>query len=338
MAIPYRTRRLLRRIAVTALILLLVGVLVWGCWLLWLHKHIRYTTGGAVLDFDMPPISQDGALALPPEQQETVSIYYNEGDNAVNTSKDLSQLIGYYITAEDLLDIPALKGQLKALPTGTPVMIDVKNIYGRFYYSSGITASRSDGIDAQAMDELIEYLDQSGAYIIARLPALRDKEYGLEHDEDGVFHSSRGYLWMDEEGCYWLNPSREGTLSHLTRTVNELKGLGFDEVVLADFHFPETDNIYVEGSMDEAIATAAQTLVTTCASDYFAVSFVGSASFPLPEGRTRLYVESAEAAEAAGIAQQTGFEDPAVKLVFLTENHDTRFEAYSVMRPISAAH
>ena len=338
MVLPYRTRRRLQRIAIVALVVLLAALLIWGCWLLWLHKHIRYTSGGAVLDFDMDPISQDGQLALPPDNQQTISIYYNEGENAVSTSKELTQLTGYYITGQDLTDIPALKEYLKTLPSGTPVMMDVKNIYGGFYYSSSVSTTRSESVDAKEVDKLIKELNQSGAYIIARFPALRDKAYGLEYDENGIFHSSRGYLWVDDEGCYWLNPSREGTLSYITRIVTELKSLGFDEVVLADFQIPRADNTYFDGDRDEALASAAKTLLSTCGSEYFAVSFTGTAGFSLPEGRSRLYVEAAAAAEVETIAQQSGLADPLTQLVFLTENHDTRFNAYSVMRPISAAH
>ena len=338
MTIPYRTRRRLQRIGLVILVVLLTALLIWGCWLLWLHKHIRYTTGGAVLDFDMDPIPRDGELAVPPDNQETISIYYNEGDNAVNTSKDLTQLVGYYITGQDLTDIPTLKEYLKTLPRGTPVMMDVKNIYGGFYYSSGVSSVRSESVDSKEVDKLIQELNQSGAYIIARFPALRDKAYGLEHDENGVFHSSRGYLWVDEEGCYWLNPSRDGTLNYITQIVTELKGLGFDEVVLTDFQIPRADNTYFEGDRDEAVATAAKTLLNSCSSDYFAVSFTGTATFPLPEGRGRLYLETAAASEVESLVQQTGLADPTTQLVFLTENHDTRFDAYSVLRPISAAH
>lgn len=338
MKIPYRTRKLLQRIAVMALILLAVGLLTFGGGLLWADKYIYYTPDGAVLDWDLLPISGDGQLAVPPKEEDPVSIYYNEGENAINTSRELTQLVGYYIDAEQLKDISTVKAQLQALPKDTPVLIEVKNIYGSFYYSSSITSSRADGIDPEAVDELIAYLDQRGAYMIAKLPGLRDKEYGLNYDEDGVFHSSRGYLWMDDQGCYWLNPGREGTMSHLTRQVNELKGLGFDEVVFDDFCFPATDNIYVGGDKDALIATAAKALVDSCATESFAVSFVGNADFPVQEGRSRLYVKSAAASEAAAIAQETGFEDPAIRLVFLTENHDTRFEDYSVMRPLSSAH
>ena len=338
MALPYRTRRRLQRIGLVALVVLLAALLIWGCWLLWLHKYIRYTSGGAVLDFDMEPISQDGQLALPPENQETIPIYYNEGDNAVNTSKELTQIVGYYITGQDLADIPTLMEYLKNLPNDTPIMLDVKNIYGSFFYSSTVSATRSDSVEIAEVDELIKYLNQRGGYLIARFPALRDKAYGLQYDEDGVFHSSRGYLWVDDKSCYWLNPTREGTLNYITRIITELKSLGFDEVVLTDFYVPKADNIYFAGNRDEAIASAAKTLISSCGSDYFAVSFTGSAAFPMPEGRSRLYVESAVAAEVETIAQQAVLADPLAQLVFSTENHDTRFNAYSVMRPISSAH
>ena len=51
-----------------------------------------------------------------------------------------------------------------------------------------------------------------------------------------------------------------------------------------------------------------------------------------------MYLENAAAADAANIAVQTGLTDPDIRLVFLTENHDTRFDAFSVLRPLSAAH
>jgi hypothetical protein len=49
-------------------------------------------------------------------------------------------------------------------------------------------------------------------------------------------------------------------------------------------------------------------------------------------------VENATATEAAAIARDSGIADTAINLVFLTENHDTRFDVYSVLRPLSAAH
>lgn len=335
MTIPYRTRQTLRRMALVLLAVLLVAVLVWGCWIVWLSRYVIYTQDGAKIDFSLPEQLLSGTLAQPPEPGETIPISYDDAPGAVST--ELAQINGYYVDAAALKDIPAVHAQIQALPAGTAVMVDVKNIYGSFYYSSGVSTARSSAVDVQAMDGLIEALNKRNLYTIARLPALRDYQYGLNHVPDGL-PTAGGYLWLDSDGCYWLNPASSGTLSYLIQIVNELKSLGFDEVVFYDFYFPDTTGIVYKNDKAEALATAAKTLVSSCATDSFGVSFVGKSDFALPEGRSRLYIENAEPINVAGIAQQTGLADPEIRLVFLTTLHDTRFDKYSVLRPLSAAH
>ena len=336
--IPYRTRQTIKRVALAALAVLLIVAVLLTVWFVWLKRYVVYTQDGAKLDFSLGAFAP-GQVAVEPEQKETVSIYYNEGDNAVDTSTELTQMTGYYIEAEALKeDISAVMAQVQQLSAGTPVMVDVKTIYDSFYYSSNVCDQRVSAVDTQQMDALIAQLNSKDVYAIARLPALRDYYYGLHHVPDGL-PLPGGYLWMDDDSCYWLDPTSEGTVTYLVQIVTELKNLGFDEVVFYDFRFPDTQSIVFEADRDEALKTTAETLVKTCANDRFAVSFVGSdAAFPLPEGRSRLYLENAVAADAASIAAQTGLPDPQIRLVFLTENHDTRFDAYSVLRPLSAAH
>ena len=340
MKIPYRTAHALKRGAVILLALALVAALVWGLWFLWLGRFIVYTRDkGAVLDFNQSLDFGPGELAVRPEQSGSVSIYFNEGENAINTSTELLQMTGYYIDIETINDgIDAVRSQLQALPAGTPVMIDVKSIYGNFFYSSTVSDKRASSIDAAAMDELIAFMDSKGLYAIARLPALRDYYYGLHHVPDGL-PTKGGYLWTDDDYCYWLNPASQGTVTYLINIITELKNLGFDEVVLYDFYFPDTSEIVFKGDKVQTLNATAKTLVDTCTTKSFAVSFVKQAAdFVLPEGRSRLYMEGVAAGSAAGIAQQSGLANPAVNLVFLTEVHDTRFDVYSVLRPLSAAH
>ena len=340
MTIPYRTQRVLKKIGYTALALLLVMALVALCWFVWLSRYVVYTRDqGAVLRFDLDPVISAGTTAVPPAKNDGVSIYYNEGDNAINISTELTQMIGYYVDGDALKDIETVKAQIQALPLDVPILVEVKSIYGNFYYSSNIADRNASGIDPMAMDELIAYLKTSNRYAIAYLPALRDYYYGLHHTNHGLAVKSGGYLWADEEYCYWLDPTKEGTISYLSSEINELKSLGFDEVVFSEFRFPDTNKIAFSGDKEAAIAAAAQTLVTACATDRFAVSFVGqNARFPLPEGRTRLYLLDADAANAASLAAESGIENTAAQLVFLTEFHDTRFDTYSVLRPLDAAH
>ena len=337
MTIPYRTQRVLKKILGILAVVAVVLAVACACWFLWLQRFAVYTADGKVrLDFDLPPVS-GGQLATPPENPD-IPIRFDQNDEMAGGSTELTQMIGYYVEKSELQDIDNVISQIQALPAETAVMVDVKGIKGDFYYTSTVSSKRNSSINPEKMDELISYLQRTGRYAIARIPALRDYDYGLNHVPDGVHHSSGGYLYMDDDGCYWLHPGSQGTLSYLTQIIMELKGLGFDEVVLEDFQFPETTSILVNGDKAELLTNAAKVLMSACATERFAVSFVKGADFTMPEGRTRLYVKGMDALQAASFAANSGVADTAVNLVFLTELHDTRFDVYSVMRPLSGAH
>ena len=338
MAIPYRTRRVVKHTLAILGVILLVALLVWLVWALWLGRFVVYSRDGARFDFDAPAdnIAREGSWVL--EETVMASLYYNQGDDLLEQKKELGQMVGYYVTTQELeKNLPQVREQAAKLEPGTPLMVDVKSIYGNFFYSSTVSADRNTDIDVLAMDAFLQELDKSGLYTIARLPAFRDFNYGLNHVQDGL-PTAGGYLWMDSSRCYWLNPASQGTITYLEHIIAELRGLGFDEVVFYDFYFPVTDQIVFSGDKTEALTQAAERLTATYGSDNFTVSFVGGTDFPLPAAHSRLYVENAAAAEASTIALETGLENPSVYLVFLTDLHDTRFNDYSVLRPLSGAH
>ena len=347
MAIPYRTRRAFKRVATVLLALALVAVFILLCWLLWLDRFIVYTKDGAFFDFSQSNKLLSGQVVTPTEPKPTLPIYY--GDDDVSVTTELTQMIGYYITESDLSapqnsrnpqddsakKIDELIAKIKKLPAGTPIKLEVKNIKGRFFYGSTVSVQRSSRINTEKTDELISVINQQNLYLIAELPAFRDYYFGLNNVPYGLHHSSGRYLWMDDAGCYWLNPNSQGTLTFLAQILTELKGLGFDEAVFSDFRFPDTTNILFKDDKAAAIENAAKTLLTACSNDTFAVSFIGTADFPLPQGRTRLYAKDIAAANCESFAQQTGLETPEINLVFIAESHDTRYEKYSVLRPIA---
>ena len=154
-----------------------------------------------------------------------------------------------------------------------------------------------------------------------------------------MFHSSRGYLWMDDNGCYWLNPAREAIKNYLIDIATELKMLGFDEVVFEDFYFPKTQNIVFEGDKTATLESTAQTIVNACATETFAVSFVSDGTWTAPEGRTRVYREDiSDAIKLMELTKDLTMEDPEARLVLITNNLDTRFDVYGILRPIELAH
>ena len=129
------------------------------------------------------------------------------------------------------------------------------------------------------------------------------------------------------------------TVDGQIQIVNELKGLGFDEVVFTDFCFPATDQISFSGDRAAAINQAAADLATICTSGSFCVSFISNDPlFVLPEHRCRQYRSGVAAIDVGSEAAASGVPDPTINLVFLTETNDTRYDDYSVMRPLDNAH
>ena len=334
--IPYRTRNILNRLAVIGLVLLVAAAVVIFCWFLWLNRYVIYTRTGAQLDFSLSSELSQGQVVRPAEPLTDIDIYYNEGDNLIlPESAELQQLSGLCITGEMLqTQFSQVQQAVAGLSAETPVMLDVKNIRGEFYYSTQLGKNASS-VDPAQMDALIAELKQGNRYLIARMPALRDYWFGLENVDCGVFNPNRLSLWMDDQRCYWLNPQSQGTLSYLIQIVTELQEKGFNEVVFTDFCLPDTTAIYFEGDRNQAINAAAETLAKACAKNGFTLSFLNSTNgFVLPQGRTRLYLENVSAAQAAGVVEESGIENAEKRVVFLTDLMDTRFDAFSVMRPV----
>ena len=102
MNITYRTKRRLQRAALIGATVLLLLILVGFCWVIWLERYIVYDREGATLNFDLVDTPSAGQLAMPPSVGETVPIYVNEGLDAIDLNRELSQLTGYYIDSETL--------------------------------------------------------------------------------------------------------------------------------------------------------------------------------------------------------------------------------------------
>ena len=131
MTLPYRTRRILRGVGIAALFLALVLILAWMVWLLWLDRYVVYDDNGAHFDFSRSNHSITGQIAIPPEDDVDISIYFNEGDSILNVSAELLQLNGYYVDRDMLAaGIPEVIEQLKKLPADTIVCLSRQYIHG----------------------------------------------------------------------------------------------------------------------------------------------------------------------------------------------------------------
>lgn len=347
MIIPYRARRSLGRFVTAVLSLALLAVLVLLLWLLWLNRYVVYSRDGAKLDFSLPVQYAPGVLPVEPEPGATVTVHNKQEEEVPpeEISHALTQFIGCSVTLDSLKeDFDGVRARLEALPEGSTVLLELKDVRSRVYYTSE-HADESSGFDTVRMDALIRQLQDAGHYVIAQIPAFQEYDYILDNQAQRVPYGLRkvggsGSLWLDPEGpCYWLNPASDGTLTYLIQLVTELRSLGFDEVVFSDFRIPETDQIIFDGDRLATLNETAEILVKTCATDTFCVSFIRSAAdLTLPEGRTRLYLTGIAAADADEQAAASGLADPKAQVVFITELSDTRYEAFSVLKPLDTAH
>lgn len=343
MSLTYRTKRRLYRAGLIGAIVLLVVILVGFCWVIWLERYIVYTRDGATLNFDLVDKPSAGQIATPPLEGETVPMYINEGLDAIDLERELQQLKGYYIDGDMLQnDVAAVREMVAKLPSDTAVMVELKSIWGQFNYNSTVSnVTISNRVDTIQVDKLITDITSRNLYTIAVVPAFRDRYFFLINNKNtsmGLAVKRKGYLWQDEDNCYWFDPSNNDTILRLQYIVDELKALGFDEVVFSEFRIPETDSIVFKGDRNETIKNTAQTLVTTCATDGFTVSFmVGDSTFPMPDGRCRLYLQNVGPKNVGAVVAKLNLVTPDARLVFMCNTNDTRYDEYGVMRPISMA-
>ena len=340
MSIPYRHRRMLNRLGIAALIFLLTFLVAWLCWVVWLQRYVVYTSSGAKLDFNQSSYEISGVEAAPAPTNMEVSIFYNEGADAIDTTKEMTQLSGYYITGdmykEDLNNILL---QVERLPNSTPIMVDMKGPFGTFFYQSKLgEAINSQSTDIQGVAGLLNRIEKKGFYKIARISAFRDRTFGENHVSSGLYMLSRAGLWMDEGVMYWLDPTNATTINWISSVVLELKEMGFDEVLLDNFRFPNSEQYIFNGDKTEALQSAATKIVEACASNKFVISFgVDDPTFQLPDERSRIYLSNVDAGNVSSKVSQVTFDDPEIRLVFLSETGDTRYDKYSVMRSLNVA-
>lgn len=343
MNLTYRTKRRLYRAGLIGAILLLVIILVGFCWVIWLERYIVYSRDGATLNFDVVDTPGAGQLAMPPSVGETVPIYVNEGLDAIDLTRELQQLKGYYIDGDMLQnDVAAVREMAATLPSGAAVMVELKSIWGQFNYSSTVSSQTpSNRLDTLQVDKLITDITSRNLYTIALIPAFRDRYFFLKNNSNtslGLPVKGKGYLWQDNDNCYWFDPSDPGTIPWLKEIVTELKSLGFDEVVFSEFRIPDTDRIVFKEDRRESIKKAAQSLVNSCSTESFTVSFlVDDSTFPVPEGRSRIYMNNVGPKNVDAVVAKLNMVTPDAKLVFMCTTNDTRYDQYGVMRPITMA-
>lgn len=335
----YRNKRAVRKTArILGCILLALALLVIGR-VLYVQRYVTYTPDGVRLDYDQH-LDYTGQEQLEPDPVdypfETVLDAVAETDGEAEKQ---TRLDGYSISTTMLVNgVEQVRQALKEVEGYNAVVIDVKSIYGNFYYSTELTgAPKADALDITDVDKLIsELTGRSDLIVIARVPAFSDRRYALEHQSEGL-PIWNGALWEGDDVCYWLNPYSNSVQGYLTSIAIELSQRGFDGVLFDDFYFPDSDRIMwnADISRSGAVLDAAANITDSLYGYGIEVLF-GSASAEVAALCDRVCIRTDAAEDVNSIVEQMSpvLTDPAAQIVFLTSSRDTRFAACSVIRPL----
>ncbi len=336
----YRNKRRAKKALIILAVILAAALLFCLLRFVYLQRFLVYTPTGVQLDYaqDLRSHPTDQTELNP----EAFPVEIHTVDESVPVSAvgeaPMKQLSGFFITTAMFQDVEGVRTALAALESCDTLMLDMKSIYGNFYYASSVPGAIQAGVEISSIDALVKELAaQDGLYLIARIPSFSDTNFALANQRCGLPLSS-GALWMDTNGCYWLDPLDSEVQSYLASIAEELAAMGFDEVVFGDFRIPDSTNIvYDAGELtrEEAAAQAAQDLRDTLNACPIRVSF-GSSNAQIAQTSDRIYLENDDGAAVAGLVEpfQENLDDPAAQIVFLTASRDTRFDGYSLLRPL----
>ena len=294
----YRNKRLLKRTLLTVLLVLLGVLALVVCRFIYVGRFVIYDSSGAHLDYEQHLSATRAPEAAASDEDFSFDTVLDAASDEEDTSSQTGKLTGYYITTTMMAkDMDAVRTALSQADDYNAVMIDVKSVYGSFYYSTAISgAAKATVMDIKQVDSLIsELAQQKGVTLIARVPAFSDPEYSLKHQSQAL-PLYNGALWTDENNCYWMNPYSNDVQGYLTSIALELANLGNQSIRL-DL-----------GTSDPEVAAYASRV------------FIATNNASQIDSDKELLADA--------------IPDPAAGIVYITDSRDTRFDACGAMRPL----
>lgn len=154
---------------------------------------------------------------------------------------------GWAMVALSEADTPekatALAAQLQAQGV-TYVVLPLKDDRGYLYYNSALPLAQKS-IAATTVDAaaIASALRNAGVTPVAGLCAFKDSLVPFVDRTTAVKYNNQDITWLDTSkelgGKAWLNPNSPVAQQYITDLIGEVKGLGFDTVLLQNLQFPE---------------------------------------------------------------------------------------------------
>jgi len=125
------------------------------------------------------------------------------------------------------------------------LVIDIKGDRAMLPYPTSIEMAKSIGankiITVKDMPAMVEKLHGEGLYLIARIVTFKDTLLATAKPEWSV--KRNGAMFKDNEGLYWVDPSRKEVWNYNIEIAKEAAAMGFDEIQFDYVRFPDRKGV-----------------------------------------------------------------------------------------------
>lgn len=243
----YRGRRTvtdaLRFIAIALaviVVLVLVGVF-------YFQRYIVYTDEGPKLE--LPPFlemfrrekGEPNDLPSLPDPSD-VSIVINPDGSQSGLEPGAHREAGY------ILELPVSEviggtAAAKLEEAGAEALVlQVKASSGQLAWHSDLFAADWAEVNApRSNNDALKQWNDGEVYTIARVCCFRDDS--VPYSMNNLALRRGEFNWRDDLGLRWLSPAQEDAQAYIAGLCGELAALGFEEILLEQFHFPTQGNV-----------------------------------------------------------------------------------------------
>ena len=242
----YRGRRSRGSLALKIIAVLLAQILVAGVvFVVFLNGRVEYTDEGVRLVLpwtggETTPSPTPGVSAPP-----VIITDEPDPDSPEGPEGGLPVIGAVTVTPDQLTDGAA--AQAVSAAGGNALVVEMKNEYGRLAWRSSSDLAAALGVNAadDSVARAVSALAEEGElYLVARVVCFRDQALAGA-GVGGPLTTLGGNIWYDRQGLRWVSPADERAAGYLAGLCLELAEMGFDEILLDCFGYPDFGETHV---------------------------------------------------------------------------------------------
>lgn len=224
-----RRQQMALAVALVVIILAAVGFLV-------IQNYIVYDDAGKA-HVEWPVRRKDPA----PDTQEPTIPDADVNIDYVDTgyAPHLQELRGQMLPAGVLRQDPETVLNGLSVPAAA---VEVKRVNGSITYTTEVDVPEQVAVERYDTMDNLKALLASDTYVIARMSVFCDS-YFVRAYPDAAMRVENGGFWYDAASMAWLDPSNPQVLVYITTLCQEYAQLGFDEIALDYFSYPDTGRV-----------------------------------------------------------------------------------------------